>query len=146
MAASSLPRSMRKDGAKLERALPGLKERAKTLVELLDSADYLFAKRPLALDEQGREAARRGRRAKSSARCCRSSRRVEPWTPEALEAAVRAYAEEAGLKLGKVAQPLRAALTGRRDLARHLRCARGARPGRSRSPASRDQALETKSA
>ena len=38
---------------------------------------------------------------------------VEPWTPEALDSAVRAYAEEAGLKLGKVAQPLRAALTGR---------------------------------
>jgi len=38
---------------------------------------------------------------------------VEPWTPEALDAAVRAYAEEAGLKLGKIAQPLRAALTGR---------------------------------
>ena len=33
---------------KLERALPGLKERAKTLVELLDNADYLFAKRPIA--------------------------------------------------------------------------------------------------
>jgi glutamyl-tRNA synthetase len=39
--------------------------------------------------------------------------RVEPWTPDALDAATRAYAEEAGLKLGKVAQPLRAALTGR---------------------------------
>ena len=38
---------------------------------------------------------------------------VEPWRPEALDAAVRAHAEEAGLKLGKVAQPLRAALTGR---------------------------------
>ena len=37
---------------KLERALPGLKERAKTLVELLDSASYLFAKRPLPLDAQ----------------------------------------------------------------------------------------------
>ena len=37
---------------KLERAMPGLKERAKTLVELLDSATFLFAKRPLALDEQ----------------------------------------------------------------------------------------------
>ena len=38
---------------------------------------------------------------------------VEPWSPEALEACVRAYAEETGLKLGKVAQPLRAALTGK---------------------------------
>jgi glutamyl-tRNA synthetase len=38
---------------------------------------------------------------------------VEPWTPEALEACVRAFAEATGRKLGKVAQPLRAALTGR---------------------------------
>jgi glutamyl-tRNA synthetase len=38
---------------------------------------------------------------------------VEPWSHEGLEAAVRAYAEEAGVKLGKVAQPLRAALTGK---------------------------------
>jgi len=37
---------------KLERAMPGLKERAKTLVELLDSASFLFAKRPLTMDEQ----------------------------------------------------------------------------------------------
>ncbi len=34
--------------------MPGLKERAKTLVELLDSANYLFAKRPLALDDKAR--------------------------------------------------------------------------------------------
>jgi glutamyl-tRNA synthetase len=38
---------------------------------------------------------------------------VEPWSAAAAEAAVKAYAEEAGIKLGKVAQPLRAALTGR---------------------------------
>ena len=38
---------------------------------------------------------------------------VEPWTPEALESCVRTFAEATGRKLGKVAQPLRAALTGR---------------------------------
>ena len=32
--------------------MPGLKERAKTLVELLDSAYYLYAQRPLQLDEK----------------------------------------------------------------------------------------------
>ena len=35
------------------------------------------------------------------------------WTGPALEAAARAHAETAGLKLGQVAQPLRAALTGK---------------------------------
>jgi glutamyl-tRNA synthetase len=38
---------------------------------------------------------------------------VKTWSPAELEAAVRAFADEAGLKLGKVAQPVRAALTGR---------------------------------
>jgi glutamyl-tRNA synthetase len=93
-------------------AMPGLKERAKTLIELLDSAYYLYAPRPLQLDQKAAalldEAARQrlpGLAAKLSA--------VNDWSPEALEAVVRGYAEEHGLKLGQAAQPLRAALTGR---------------------------------
>jgi glutamyl-tRNA synthetase len=39
--------------------------------------------------------------------------RISDWSGPALEAVVRAYAEESGAKLGSVAQPLRAALTGR---------------------------------
>ena len=38
-------------GRKLERAMPGLKERAKTLVELIDNAGFLFVQRPIALDQ-----------------------------------------------------------------------------------------------
>jgi glutamyl-tRNA synthetase len=93
-------------------AMPGLKERAKTLIELLDSAYYLYAARPLELDAKAAalldEPARQrlpGLSAKLSA--------LNDWSPEALEAAVRGYAEEQGLKLGQAAQPLRAALTGR---------------------------------
>jgi glutamyl-tRNA synthetase len=94
-------------------ALPGLKERAKTLVELLESAEYLWATRPLALDEKaekllaadGARDALKGLHAKLSA--------LDVWSAETTEAAVRAYAEEADLKLGKAAQPLRAALTGK---------------------------------
>jgi glutamyl-tRNA synthetase len=93
-------------------AMPGLKERAKTLIELLDSAYYLYAARPLELDVKAAalldDAARQrlpGLSAKLSA--------LNDWSPEALEAAVRGYAEEQGLKLGQAAQPLRAALTGR---------------------------------
>jgi glutamyl-tRNA synthetase len=97
---------------KLERALPGLKERAKTLVEILDNAEYLFAKRPIALDSQAEKLLDEAGR-KSLAALLPRLESVETWMPEALDAAVRRYAEEAGLKLGKVAQPLRAALTGR---------------------------------
>lgn len=97
---------------KLERAMPGLKERAKTLIELLDSAAFLFAKRPLAVDEQAKKLLDDAGRETLAALLARLER-VEPWTPEALEACVRGFAEETGRKLGKVAQPLRAALTGK---------------------------------
>jgi glutamyl-tRNA synthetase len=97
---------------KLERALPGLKERAKTLVELLDGAQYLFAKRPLQLDAQAEKLLDQAARETLAALLPRLEA-VEPWSHQRLEAAVRAYAEEADVKLGKVAQPLRAALTGK---------------------------------
>jgi glutamyl-tRNA synthetase len=99
--------------AKLLAALPGLKERAKTLVELADSAGYLFASRPLAMDEKafGLVAGP----AKDVLRGVLDALRAinGEWTGAAAEAAIRAYAEHNGLKLGAVAQPLRAALTGR---------------------------------
>ena len=110
---AALAKRIGKDGwRKLERAMPGLKERAKTLVELLDNASFLFATRPLALDEQARKLLDGSGRDTLAALLPRLEA-VEPWTQAGLEAAIRAFADEAGLKLGKAAQPLRAALTGR---------------------------------
>jgi glutamyl-tRNA synthetase len=97
---------------KLERAMPGLKERAKTLIELIDSAAYLFAQRPLTLDEKAKKQLDEAGR-ETLAALLPKLKDVEPWTPEALEACVRGFVEATGRKLGKVAQPLRAALTGR---------------------------------
>jgi glutamyl-tRNA synthetase len=97
---------------KLEQALPGLKERAKTLVELLDNATYLFAKRPLPLDTQAEKLLDEAGRETLAALLPRLEA-VEPWTQAELDAAVRRYADDAAVKLGKVAQPLRAALTGK---------------------------------
>lgn len=98
--------------AKFLAALPGLKERAKTLVELLDSARYLWVQRPLDLDEKAakllNEEARR-----VLALLLPAFEGLDTWSAETTEAAVRAFAEAENLKLGKVAQPLRAALTGR---------------------------------
>lgn len=98
--------------AKLLAAMPGLKERAKTLVELLDSAYYLYAPRPIQLDAKAAsllDEAAKQRLPGLSAKLAE----VNDWSPVPLEAAVRAFAEENGLKLGQAAQPLRAALTGR---------------------------------
>jgi glutamyl-tRNA synthetase len=96
---------------KLERAMPGLKERATTLVELLDNAAFLFATRPLVIDELASKLLDETAREMLGALLPRL-RAVEPWTQKSLEAAVKGFAEETGRKLGKVAQPLRVALTG----------------------------------
>ena len=103
----------RRCASKLMAAMPGLKERAKTLVELLDAARFLWADRPLPLDDKAAalltpDARGAARRAGPGARS-----RSRPGRAEATEAAVRAFAERKGAKLGAVAQPLRAALTGR---------------------------------
>ena len=97
--------------AQLRAAIPGLKERAKTLVELLDGADFLFAERPLAPDPKASDILAKGGRAHLKALLPRMA--AAAWDAAELEAIVRTYAEETGLKLGAVAQPLRAALTGR---------------------------------
>jgi glutamyl-tRNA synthetase len=96
---------------KLIAAMPGLKERAKTLVELLDSAYYLYAQRPLHLDEKaaGLIADGRSRLAGIAAKL----EAVSEWSAQGVEAVVREHADSMGAKLGQVAQPLRAALTGR---------------------------------
>jgi glutamyl-tRNA synthetase len=97
---------------KLVAAMPGLKERAKTLVELIESARYLYADRPLALDDKAAALITPDARGLLG-NLAHDLATVEPWSAQSAEAAVRAYAERAGVKLGAVAQPLRAALTGR---------------------------------
>jgi len=93
-------------------AMPGLKERAKTLVELLDSSQFLFADRPLVLDEKAAALLNDEARGILSELVADFEALTE-WTAESTDAVVRAYAEKSGRKLGKVAQPLRAALCGR---------------------------------
>ncbi len=96
----------------LRRAMPGLKERAKTLIELIEAAGFITADRPLQLDERAAtlltDDARRILTGLAEALSA-----VDPWSVSATEQAIRTYAEQRRLKLGAVAQPLRAALTGR---------------------------------
>jgi glutamyl-tRNA synthetase len=97
--------------ALLERAMAVIKVRAKSLLEVADGATFLFATRPLAMDEKAAALiadAPAGLVASATARL----RGLTNWTAESVEAAVRDEAEAAGVGLGKLAQPLRAALTG----------------------------------
>jgi glutamyl-tRNA synthetase len=99
--------------AQLLAAMPGLKERAKTLVELVDGAAFLFAERPLPLDEKAASLLNAEARAiLRGAHGALSSVQGE-WSAASAEASIRAFAQAGGYKLGAVAQPLRAALTGR---------------------------------
>jgi len=93
-------------------AMPSLKERAKTLLDLIDGAQFLWADRPLNLDDKAAGLLTAEARSLLGDVASRLAA-VEPWTIEATEQAVRAFAEQKGAKLGAVAQPLRAALTGR---------------------------------
>ncbi len=96
---------------KLELLIPSLAERAKTLVELLDNARFIWAERPLTLDEKAQKLVS-GDAPQLLAGLHERLRYVDPWIGEGIEAEVRRYADEVGVKLGKVAQPLRAALVG----------------------------------
>ena len=93
-------------------AMDGLKERAKTLADLLDSAHYILSDRPFEPDEKAAKLLSDDARALLS-RLTSHLQHASDWTSELLEEAVRAFAEAEDLKLGKVAQPMRAALTGR---------------------------------
>jgi glutamyl-tRNA synthetase len=98
--------------AQLLRAMPELKARAHTLHELAEGARFLFATRPLAIDDAAAALLSDESRATLAAAHQRLSALAE-WDVPSLEAAIREVAESCGVKLGKLAQPLRAALTGR---------------------------------
>ncbi len=95
------------------KALPGLKERAKTLVELLDLSYYLYAERPLEISPKAAKILEKGGRDVLQELLPELEKIDEAaWTEETLEKRIKTFAERHALKLGKVAQPLRAALTG----------------------------------
>ena len=99
------------DEALLERAMPVLKERAKDLNELAEGAAFLFAKRPLAMTDKAAALLDEDGRARLS-EVSAALHAENDWTSEALEATTKSLAERLELGLGKLAQPMRAALTG----------------------------------
>ncbi len=97
--------------SRLRAAMPSLKERAKTLVELADGAEFLYADGPRRLDAAAEKLL--DGNARGTLKNLLPEMEKTDWSGPALEAAARAFAEARGLKLGQVAQPVRAALTGR---------------------------------
>jgi glutamyl-tRNA synthetase len=114
LVAARLPFTVTEDQrALLHRSMPALKPRAADLNELADGTAFLFRTRPLEIEADAAPLLA-GEAPALLARVHAALDAVESWDTEALDAAVRAVAEQAQVKLGAVAQPLRAALTGRR--------------------------------
>ena len=90
--------------------MPGLKERAKTLAELADSAAFLVRRTPLEFEPKAQAMLTQDNKAMLSEIAAKLA--DTDFTPEALDSVLRTFAETRGKKLGQVAQPLRAALTG----------------------------------
>ena len=97
--------------ARLETALPGLKERATNLVELAKNAGFLFAQRPLVIEEAAAKLLTPEARERLKGLAVALAD-LNIWTTETIEACIREFTAANGMKLGQAAQPLRAALTG----------------------------------
>jgi len=101
------------EGAKerLKKGLPGLRDRAKTISELIEKASLYIIERPIEID------AKAGKLLTPEAldilnKLTPRLSALPEWNEESIEAEIRAFIEDQELKLGNVAQPLRAALCG----------------------------------
>ncbi|WP_108790570.1 glutamate--tRNA ligase [Erythrobacter sp. Alg231-14] len=95
----------------LTRAMPVLKTRAKNLDELADGSTFLFAQQPMSMTEKAAKFLDDDARTRLNA-ISKALEAENNWTIDALEATTKSLAEELELGFGKLAQPMRAALTG----------------------------------
>jgi glutamyl-tRNA synthetase len=111
LAAQKSPPLTETQTAQMLRAMPELKERARTILQILEMARFILHDRPLRPDASGEKvlvSVSHGMLERLTSRLQNAT-----WTADGLEAAVREFAEAESVGLGKVAQPLRVALTGR---------------------------------
>ncbi|MDE1900248.1 MAG: glutamate--tRNA ligase [Alphaproteobacteria bacterium] len=95
----------------LARAMTDLKPRAQTIADIADMAVFYFHDGALPMDDKAQKLLTPDAKAILADMAARMEK-LDDFTAHAVEEACRAYAEEKGIKLGAVAQPLRAALSG----------------------------------
>jgi glutamyl-tRNA synthetase len=95
----------------LTRAMPDLKPRAQTIVEIAEQAVFYFHEGPFKMDDKAKKLLTPEAKQYLADLAARI-KDLPDFTASAIEELFRKYAEEKALKLGVVAQPLRAALTG----------------------------------
>ncbi|MGI9379872.1 MAG: glutamate--tRNA ligase [Methyloligellaceae bacterium] len=99
------------DWQRIETAFPILKSRAKTLVDLMEQAKFIYLRRPLEITSKSRKTLK-PEAVDMLKELFEKLQGLETWTLEELEAQTKEFADQSQLKFGQVAQPLRAALTG----------------------------------
>lgn len=105
-----IDRSLNPDEQKrIQQGMSGLKQRAKTILELADNAEFYIARKPY--DDKAMKFITPEAK-KLVQKVILKLQVFSPFTESALEIELRALAEEWGEKLGNLAQPLRIALTG----------------------------------
>ncbi len=98
-------------GPPLADVVEALRERARTIVEMAEKSLYFYQN----FDEYDENAAKKHLRPAAAAMLADVRERLaalEPWQGEAIHAAIVATAEDHGEKLGKLAQPIRVAVSG----------------------------------
>ncbi|MDJ0614413.1 MAG: glutamate--tRNA ligase, partial [Rhizobiaceae bacterium] len=93
-------------------AMPALAERAKTLTDLIDGMGFVLAERPLAMDEKAMSLTT-GENVEVLSKVRPALEAIVQWDHDGISSALKSFCEQNDLKLGKVAQPIRAALTGK---------------------------------
>ena len=96
----------------LLKAMPSLKERAKTLLDIAKGAEFIFERRPLPMEDKASKLLDDGAKANIS-KILPKFEEISDWEPDSISNTIRSFAEEHDLKLGQIAQPIRAALTGK---------------------------------
>ncbi len=95
----------------LLRAMDSLKERAKTIPELLEKARFILTQRPVQADEKA--AAQLTAQFRATLGELTPQLQNVSWTRHALETSLAVFCEAREIKFGQIAGPLRAALAGR---------------------------------
>ena len=96
----------------LKRGMPGLLSRAKTITNLVDSAQFYVAKRPIPLDEKAKKILLKPGLSAVLGQILSVLEEIKQWKASNIESEIRDFAELSDVKLGSLAQPLRAAITG----------------------------------
>ncbi|MFQ5449297.1 MAG: glutamate--tRNA ligase [Nitrospinaceae bacterium] len=98
----------------IARPIPALNQRSTTLVEMARKAGFFFRKE-LEFDEKARAKFLTAEIKLRLEELAGGLSALEEFTPETVETLFKEIVEKAGIKLGKLAQPVRVALTGKKE-------------------------------